>query len=470
MVELWVNAKTGDDQNPGTKEKPLATPNAALSKVGGNNDLVHLEGTFYTGLRPKMTKYPGHVTFDGHDQTLLYGFEGPYQDFDPANPPARTYKALSIMDVHNLTVRNLSVWGGNSQAVSLDDSYPSVGIRNIHLENIKVRYGASRGIFMGGNNIEGIYIDNCEVQETCYGDTTHNIYLSGGHWNPDYPPIRKVRIRNTMCKYTGGRHDIQLNGRFDDVVITGNKLYHAELAGLSLIGCQNVLVAENEIYGNQRQGIVLYDYWDDHYFDITDPESVEKWKGCHHPNDRILIRNNTIFVGPTQWHKDFYHNNKPYKHGCILVNNNINDLGIPYRQHQIGFLNNVLVSPWSPILRFGGTLEAIACYAHGNLMWTEDEWKAPCIELPYGDGSYSIDWLQENAPKWYKDNVILDPQFVQRPEYQFVDRTKTPHFNFGVDHQTKADLYSQPAAALKKGKTYNKNLMKESNSNNFFKE
>lgn len=469
MVELWVNANTGDDNNPGTQEKPLATPNSALSKLGGNNDLVHLEGVFHAGLRPKMTKYPGHVIFDGHNQTLLYGFEGPFQDFDPANPPARTYGTLGIMDVHNFTARNMSVWGGNSQAVSLDDSYPSVGIKNVHLENIKVRYGASRGIFMGGNNIEGIYIDNCEVQETCYGDTTHNIYLSGGHWNPDYPPIRKIRIRNTTCKYSGGRHGIQLNGRFDDVVIHGNKLYHNELAGLSLIGCQNVYVTENEIYGNQRQGIVIYDYWDHHYFDLENPESVEKWKKCHHPNDRIMIRNNTIFVGPTQWHKDFYHNNNPYKHGCILVNNNINDLGIPYRQHQIAIWKNVLVSPWSPILKYGGTLEAIACYVGDNLMWTEEAWGTPGIELPYGDGFYSIDWLQENATKWYKDNIILDPKFVQRPEYQFVDRTQTPYFNVGVDHQTKADLFSKVAAELGKGKTYKKAFTKEDNDNNFFK-
>jgi len=197
MVELWVNADTGDDNNPGTETQPLATPQAALYKLSGVNDLVHMKGIFYGGLKPQNYKYSGHVIFDGHNEALLYAFDGAFQNFDPEKHPNRSYGNLNIMDIHNFTIRNCHIWGGIAQGIHLDDSYSSIGIKNVHLENVRVRYAGGRGIFMGGNNIEGIYIDDCEVKETCYGDTTHNIYLSGGHWDGSYPPIRKIRIRNT---------------------------------------------------------------------------------------------------------------------------------------------------------------------------------------------------------------------------------------------------------------------------------
>jgi hypothetical protein len=464
MVEVWVNAENGNDANAGSQLEPLKTTKVALGKLSGDNDLVHLDGIFYDGLRFYHAQYPGHVTVDGHNKTLFYGFNGEYKPFDVSNPPTRNYNVVSVNNSHNLTVRNAEVWGGVSSAIGMSDSYPDIGLKNLNFENMRVKYAASRGIFMGGHNIDGIRIHGCDISETLYADTTHGIYLSGGHWGYDDKPVRNVKITNTTCKYNGGRHGIQLNGRFDGVALWGNKLYHNELAGISLIGCRNVEVIENEIYGNNRQGVVIYDYWDDSYFDINDPESVKKWLFAHHPCDRILLRNNTIVVGPTQWGKDAYHNNNPYYHVCVLVNNNIPSLGIPYPQKQIAVVNNVLYSPLASVLKFGHPQEAMATYVHDNLMWTDQEWHKPCIEVPYGDGTYEVEWLQEHCEKWYKGNVVINPQFAQMPEYQFVDRTIDPGFNFGMNHETKADLFSEVAAKMGKGKTYKKHLTSESNS------
>jgi len=246
-------------------------------------------------------------------------------------------------------------------------------------------------------------------------------------------------------------------------------LVHSELGGLSLIGCQDVLVSECEIYGNHRPPIIIYDYWDNGYWDPNDPEMIEWWKTCHHPNDRILIKNNTMFVGPTQWHKDKWHNNTPYKKPCVLINNEVNK-DMPYRQWQIGIQNNVMVSPWPCIIRYRNMNESFATRVHGNMVWTKEAWKPPWVEIPYGDIAYDFDWLQKNCAKWYQDNIAMDPNFMKEPEYQFVDRNVTPHFNFGKDHQTSANLFSESAADLGKGKTYKKNLLMEENKINPFED
>lgn len=458
MVELWVNAITGDDDNPGTSNQPLLTPNHALTKISGNGDLVHLEGTFYTGLKFKNKFYDGIVTVDGHDKTLLYAFDGPFQEFDPANTPDRNYNRLSISDSQNIKVKNLEVWGGNECALSLNNSYNYYGLKNIHLSGVRVKYGAPRGIFMGGNIIEGIYIDGCEVSETCYGDTTHNIYLSGGHWDGGCPPVSKIRIRNTVCKYSGGRHGIQLNGRFKDVVIDGCELYHNELSGLSLIGCQDVKVSNNLIYGNNKQCIVIYDYWDWAYWN---PGDTREWLECHHPNDNISIENNTLYVGPKQWERDEYHNNKPDNQPCVLINNKVNEL-FPYRQTNIMIKDNILFSPWKCIVEFGHLQEALKTRVVGNLVWSKATTK-PIIKVPWGIRQFVLKWLDRNYPSWSNRNIVANPDFYGEPEYDFIDKREQPDFNFSVSHSTKANLFSRFGLRAGKGRMIDGNFNGQGN-------
>ncbi|MFH1998650.1 MAG: hypothetical protein ABIK28_03170, partial [Planctomycetota bacterium] len=260
--EIWVDADKGDDNNPGTRQLPMKSPSEAVYKCGNQGGLIHLKGIFYTGLKVKKTHFTDKLVIDGHNKTMLYGFYGTFQQFDPANPPPRSWNVLELMDCGNVEVKNLEVWGGCDWTAHIDDSYPEIGVRNVTFNNLIIRYGAPRCLFMGGHNIDGVTIKNCVVRENMYGDTTHAIYLSGGHWDGNYPPIRNVKILNNEVCYAGGRHCLQINGRFENVQITGNLLYHGELAGISLIGVQNAYVAENAIYGNNRQAIVLYDYKD----------------------------------------------------------------------------------------------------------------------------------------------------------------------------------------------------------------
>ncbi|MHC4945385.1 MAG: hypothetical protein ACYTG7_20420, partial [Planctomycetota bacterium] len=149
--EFWVDAEKGKDGNPGTKELPLKTPEIAVWLCGNEGGLVHLNGIFYTGLTIKKTHYKKRLIIDGHNSTMLYGFEGTFQQFDPANPPYRNWNVLKLMDCGRVLVRNLEVWGGCDFTVNINDSYPEIGVRDVVLEGLVIRYGAPRCLFMGGH-------------------------------------------------------------------------------------------------------------------------------------------------------------------------------------------------------------------------------------------------------------------------------------------------------------------------------
>ena len=458
---FWVNSETGNDSSPGTQLEPLKTIKQALARIGILGGTIYTEGTFYNGLKISKTKYPAGqpLIVDGQEKTLFYGFEGPYdpETFDPLKMPNRTYGIPTIMDCHNVVFKNFTTWGGQMDALALDDSYPDIGLRHITLDNINVRYGRKRGIFMGGHNIQYINIYNCTVTETVYGDVTHGIYLTGGAWTNKsiYGPVKYIDIRNTKVTLSGGRHGLQLNGRFEFVNIEGCEFANNQLCGISLIGCRWVFIHDNLIWGNNKQGIVIYDDKHDWY-----PPSMteEQWLAAHHANGLIFIYQNTIFIGPHAWMHDPYHWNIPDNQPCILVNNKVNSDLFPNRYHnlKISIYDNVMASPWPSMIQFWHSQEALVTLVHGNLMWTyHKDKKSPIVSI-YGYGDFTVESLQNN-PKckpWYSNNIIADPEFAFKPEYDYINLNEPPYeFDFS-NFYSYADLYSYIAKRLGKGKIF----------------
>ena len=449
MTEIWVESPGGSDAGNGTQLDPFLTIGRALKQVSGQKDCIHLSGTFTDGIKLSKMKFSEHLLIDGGGLTLLYGFEGPKEQFDPLSMPPRTWGTISVMDCHNVCIMDLTVWGGIMQTVHLSDSYPEIGLKSICLGNIEVRYGAKRGIFMGGHNIENIKIEDCLIHETVYGDTTHGIYLSGGHWRPEYPPIRNVKILNTKVHHSGGRHGIQLNGRFSGVEIDKCRTFFNEFAGVSLIGVQDCTVSNSLIWGNNRQGVIIYDYFDHKYWDITDDADVAKWKGCHHPNQNITLLNNTILVGPKQWKRDEWHNNTPANKAAILVNCN-NGKDFPeFKPSNLHIRDNILWSKTDKMVAYGHNFDAKATIMEGNMCWVCDNmgFRIPKAYAPAG--AWGIEYLNVHASTHFKQNMVMDPEFSQIPEYDFIDLTKAP-FDFSM-HSWKVGLDSGPAREYKKG-------------------
>lgn len=429
-----------------------------MGKLSGVKDRIVVRGDFYDGLKLSKLKFEEELLVEG-DLALgaaFVGFADKVTNLNPHHLPARTYGGISVMDCHNVRIKSVAVYGGINQAVNLNDSYPEVGLKNITLEDVRVYYGAKWGIFMGGHNIEGIAIRNCKVRETCYGDTEHGIYLSGGHWNGDYPPVRRVLlVGNTVC-YSGGRHGIQLNGRFSGVSVISNTLYHNEMAGLSLIGCQNVAVKNNIIYGNNKQGIVVYDYVDGSYWNLNDPEEEAKWKACHHRMENIVVENNTVVVPDHQWKKDPWHNNDPLKHPCIAVNSNCGALYKEFIPARVVVQKNVLVHPNGFMVDYGHDHDAVGTFFARNMMYGDAlQGDGPFVRVPTHKKlkKYSIAWLEENYEKFFARNFVENPKFSNPPNFAFVDLTALESFDFGT-HISSAWLYSSVGQEKNVGAIY----------------
>jgi hypothetical protein len=386
----------------------------------------------------KITGKFEELLVEGHG-SLLFAFNGDPENFDPLSMPGRTWGGLYLSDCHNVTVHNLEVWGGAMQAVHLDDSYPSTGLYNARLEDVTVYYGSPRGIFMGGHNISGVSLVRCKVRETCYGDTTHGIYLSGGHWRGDYPAVKGTRIQDCEVSYSGGRHGIQLNGRFDGVLIKGCRSFHNQRTSLSLIGTQNVTVEDCVFWGNCDQGMVVYDYFDYGYFNINEPE---EFKACHHPNKNILVRNCTIAVGDKPWKIDEWHHHNPKGKPAVLVNCNLGELFPDFRPAGIEIEKCVLWTPWKNLVEFGHSFDASATKLDGNLCWGAE---GEPLGTVTGKHVYTLTQLQQQAPSHYRHNIFKKPEFVEKPNYTCVDLTQIGPFNF-AHHSSHANLYSKPAA------------------------
>lgn len=460
--EIWVDTDSGDNGNPGTRELPLKSPNEGIKKLGGEGGTVHINADgfapCYESVKPSKTIYSSDspLIIDGHNNTIFYGFNGEFKKFNPADPPSRNYHTAGVMDCHYVIFKNFESWGGISSGFSLNNSYNEFGLHHITLDNITVRYGGTRGIFMGGSNISHISILNSLITETAYGDVYHGIYLSGGHWDGDYPPIQYIVIRNTTVNYSTGRHGIQLNGRFQYIIIDNCKLFHNELAGISLIGCRDVEVSNCSIYGNNKQGVVVYDYFDHKYWDLNDPEEMEEWYRCHHSSGQIFIHHNTIVVGPTQWHKDFNHNNVPGEHGCIAINNSV-QVEVP-DQVMGKFLvyKNILWTPGKASIVLGSQSsgyhgEADHYYMIGNVVWSDKPEHKPLVGVQ-GKGSYDYDFLQKMCSDRFIGNMVVNPDFNQLPVYDFIDITQLLHDFDWSTHRSKADLFSEKCRRLHIGR------------------
>lgn len=443
MVEIWVNADKGTDTGTGTKEKPLKSPDMAIKLLSGGSDKLVLAGTFHGGLRLAGLVFSNELLVDGQGATLFYGFEGEPETFSPLAMPKRTWGNLTISDCHNVRVKNLEVWGGIGQCISLDDSYPEIGLKNVALEWVTCRYGAPRGIFMGGHNIDGVTIDECRVDQCCYGDTTHGIYLTGGHWRGDYPPVRNVKVSNTSVSFSGGRHGMQLNGRFDGVEINRFTAKHNQLGGLSLIGVQNCTVKNSVFYGNHR-GLVLYDYFD---YDYYDPANPEAFKAYHHGMQNILVSRCTIVVGPTQWMHDQWHNNNPYQQAGILVNSNLGGMEgyEEFKPENINIEENVIWTPSERTFQMMNNYDAKGTFTRKNLCWG----KAAMPVAYIGSNHFDITALNKTSTGHFKDNIVADPEFNELPTYANIDLTQGP-YDFS-NFPSSADLYSKNAAMLNVG-------------------
>jgi hypothetical protein len=389
------------------------------------------------------------------------------------------------MDVHDVKLHKIKIIG----AVELNDSYPEKGLKNIELSWLTIHGTGSRGIFMGGHNISGVNIHHCVVLYNIGG--THNCYLTGAHWKSEWPPVKDVRVAYCLFGYTpGGRNNLQFNGRFDGGVIEWNTFQHAQLNGITLIGCQNFIVRHNISYGHNRgSGIVIYDYashWKQYYNNFETQADIDAFRECHWPCQNVKVVRNTFFVGPKRFSIDPYHSDDPQDgHPAILINNAVHSgffiyvsegegdsppeydwrnppepdwygaeegldgsyVDIPRPGQEFSFppksfivRNNILVSPDPKMLECYNAAEAKETRFDGNMVW--------CYHngIPYVVGYENLGSAD--------DNILMDPKFVDGiPEYGFVNLGEEPLFNW-EEFESKFNPFTWRGRKLKKGRAF----------------
>jgi hypothetical protein len=397
---------------------------------------------------------------DGGGNTILYGFEEPYKPFDPANPPKRIWGGMNIMDCQNMLIKGYDIMGGIDNTLSLNDSYPEDHeLAYITFEDCNISLAETRGLFVAGKRIHDITFRDCTFLDCIYsGNGTHGGYVSGGAWDPKYPPIKNIWFDRCTFAFTGGRHGLQFNGRFDGIKLTYCNFYHNQLSGLSLIGCRNVEISHCLFWGNGRSPIVIYDdpfdssYWNpnfhspDNLYAVDDQGkfSFEHWMAIHHPNGNIHISYCTLYVGPTPWIKDPYHFNDPQQFPCIMVNNAVNGkiFGgqiVNYPPGRLEVDHCILVTQKSnQIVEFYNCPEALQSFFHDNIMWSTNG--QPGVQTPVG--FYTIDYIQTiMKPKegYYLRNVIKNPG-INIPAYPLIDRSKQPYFDWSTRHEAAASV------------------------------
>jgi hypothetical protein len=367
------------------------------------------------------------------------------------------YTTVSIMDCHNVIIRNADITGG----INLNDSYPEIGLKNITIENCYIHdTGSARPIFSGGSNIDGIFILNNKIGRTY--NSTHGIYLSGGQWKGEYPPIRNIVIKgNTIGIGPAGRNGIQCNGRFYGGEISDNLIFCFELNGINLIGCQNFTISNNTIFGNNRGCIGIYNYIDTHYWNPFDEDEMKDWLASHYVNNFIKIIDNKLIVGPKQFHKGKWHNNDPRNGYPVIFLKDASasdvdktlyylrkdpeafkafliehgqDVEKPEEYEKyiakyieglkkkfemptgfVGMVNNKIWTPNTCIVQASSVTDVDNLYFMNNEIWVEDG------KQPYADYMKYIADISGNK--------IKEPEF-DLPIYPFVDITKTPDYKW----------------------------------------
>lgn len=425
-------------------QKPEDWAKPEVMQVLANGGEINVQGV-HTSLALKHRHYTesNQLIINGHNVTTYYGFEGEFKPYDPENPPPRTGTPLAIMDCSYVTIKNMEVWGGGEVAVGLNDSYPEEGgLHHITLENITVRYAATRGVFMGGHRIRDITLKKVVIRETIYdGSPTHGIYLSGGSWEGDeeYGPITNTKIINCVSGATGGRHGLQINGCFEGVEIAWSNFFYNQLSGISLIGVKGCKIHHCRFWGNNRTAIVIYDDFDESYWDPTSPESVAAWKKVHHPNGDIQIVYNTMVVGPTQWQKDNWHNNDPVAFPALQINNSVHCTvkggeEILYPPGPITIDHNIMVAPKECMIAFSNDHDGLATTVTSNIFHALNG-KEPTVSVP--GMAYEIQSLEGLKVKrngedhiLYQGNRMVDPR-IAMPIYPLIDMTALDYFDFG---------------------------------------
>jgi len=356
---------------------------------------------------------------------------------------------ISIQDCKNVVFKRFEVHGG----IELNNSYIEKGLENILFEEVTGKWSYDRGLFLGCYTAKNLVFKKCKILYTIFG--THGMYFSGGHWPKSPEPVDGITlIECEIAVGPGGRHALQFNGRFKNVLVEKCIFRNFQLCGISCIGVQNATFRNNISLGHNRgSGIVIYDYashWGDQYNYFKTQADIDLFLATHWPNQNIKVVNNTFVVGPKQFSIDAYHGDDPtHNHPAVHINNAVHSgffmwdgektvwmEGFDFPTKDIWIVQNVLHSPNLNLIEPANEHEGMETRLVDNLAWSTKP------GIPYIGGCGKVGHL--------KGGIYKDPQFQMMPEYSFINLIENPAYDW-TQFVCNYDLHSPIAGPLGMG-------------------
>ena len=207
---IYYVSTTGNDANPGTASAPFKTFGKAASLLRAGSTLYILPGTYNEQLK-----------------ILNSGMDGASITVKPSGGPV-------VIDLKNTS----------NSAVILQGSY-------INISNLEVKGSTDICVKSTGNylNISGLVVHECQ---------THGIFISGQHVEAVGNTLYATSLVNQarlMPGSWGSAIKIGLGG--NDILISGNRVYHNYGEGIAATRGSNVVIRGNTVYDNFSVNIYI---------------------------------------------------------------------------------------------------------------------------------------------------------------------------------------------------------------------
>jgi len=183
-------APDGDNQNPGTKDKPWATPGYGSRQLGPGDTLIVLGGRYLIGkqegdqIKPPSGNPSSWITIKGESENrpILAGGE---------NCPA----IIDLSGKSNIQIDNLEMT--NQDGSTVQSAIRVVGgvVQNLAFKNLFIHQIDGMGIIMA--DVYGVEIAQCTIQYCGKGALVSEIFKGEG-WS-------RITIRDCHFDYSGYR-------------------------------------------------------------------------------------------------------------------------------------------------------------------------------------------------------------------------------------------------------------------------
>ncbi|NQU86964.1 MAG: right-handed parallel beta-helix repeat-containing protein [Mariniphaga sp.] len=335
-IDDYFVSPNGNDENPGTKEKPFRSIDLALSKLSPGKTLTFLEGTYNLTksvvLNMKGNK-EGWITLRGEPGVSVI-LDGLKFNISPGNGYPNNNGLIQIEDAAYIRVQNITVRNSHRSCINIQDS------EHVDIINCTTKNSLSPGI-AAWQNCEHIRIlGNTVINANDMGmswepyrgsEAPHEaISMAGPHyfevaWNHVYDCRKEgIDVKETASfgkvhhnyVHNNARQGLYIDGWFGelrDIEMYDNVVHGCE-AGIAVSSeegpnTKNLKIHHNLIYNNRATGIFF-----------------SRW-GADNPREDVEVYSNTFYQNG--WGPGFRGDPQYWLNGgCYLFTHNLKDVTI----------------------------------------------------------------------------------------------------------------------------------------------